>query len=125
MTDDAVLCSLSNFSGPALSFLQAHEPHQQHLVNNKCSTMPPCISTVITGSSQNPQVVSDPDIINSGASGNEGGADLAPVVLVGGFLLPPTTDFDAIYWGEALTCRENGGRVIPVHPSPIASLHDR
>jgi hypothetical protein len=42
---------------------------------------------------------------------------------VGGFLLPPTVEFDYHYWGEGLNVP--GQRIVCVHPSPIASLHDR
>jgi hypothetical protein len=45
------------------------------------------------------------------------------VVMVGGFLLPPTKEYDLVYWGEGLKFPQH--RIICVHPSPIASLHDR
>lgn len=46
------------------------------------------------------------------------------IVLVGGFLLPPTDEFHRLYWGEALAGFPKH-RILCVHPGPIASLHDR
>lgn len=46
------------------------------------------------------------------------------IVLVGGFLLPPSDEFHRLYWGEALAGFPEH-RILCVHPGPIASLHDR
>mmetsp|Transcript_50517 Transcript_50517/g.101633 ORF Transcript_50517/g.101633 Transcript_50517/m.101633 type:complete len:681 (+) Transcript_50517:52-2094(+) len=47
------------------------------------------------------------------------------VVLVGGFLAPRSDPLTKCYWGEALNTAPSNWRVIVVHPSPVASLHDR
>ncbi len=59
---------------------------------------------------------------SSTATGHGSAAPLT-IVLVGGFLLPPTQEFHTLYWGEALNFPQH--RLLCVHPGPIASLHDR
>ena len=61
----------------------------------------------------------------------------APIVLIGGFLAPCSESMTAFYWGEAMASNtdtkalnENNTApvvpvVIPIHPSPVASAHDR
>ena len=47
------------------------------------------------------------------------------LVLVGGFLAPRSEGFTLGYWGPSALQPPDGWRVIVVHPSPVASLHDR
>lgn len=64
------------------------------------------------------------EVVEGEVGGNPGPKPFV-VVLVGGFLVPPTEDFDEAYWGEAIKSKKQHQRVLVVHPSPIASLHDR
>lgn len=47
------------------------------------------------------------------------------IVLVGGFMAPTSDMLTRAYWGAALDSAPLGWKVLVVHPSPVASLHDR